>query len=225
MNPLVPVESNVTLWIMFDASNFSSATNVTTEISLHVQWIWCYAPNKTLSPQLSRINGSFYNTSLQVYKVMKDIGRYVVYVNERLLQTFVLNDDPDADGKCLHISPHLSHITSPGAVVPSLPGKNISLTCNLIGYALDYAIYITWSNSARKTLHHFPFSSEMQPVDKRLKQNESCLFYHQLVIMNASSSLSDNYTCVLYNNDKTTNISTSLSKLMHMYLLRDLMYD
>ena len=144
-----------------------------------------------------------YNASLQVNLTPPvDFGRYVVKVNNKLLETFVVTRNPP----CFNQKVQLRNITSP-AVVPSLPGRNITVSCYLSGDAHDPSLVVMWKNSKKKECNS-PFFHNHKKFN-----DTSCTFYYQLEIVNATSKMSDNYTCDIYqNSDLLSSMKTELCK-------------
>ena len=143
-----------------------------------------------------------YNASLQVNLTSPvDFGRYVVKVNNKLLETFVVT----RNNPCFHQTVQLRNITSP-AVVPSLPGRNITVSCYLSGNAHDPSLVVKWKNSKKKEFNSHFFQNN--------KSNDTaCTFYYQLEIVNATSELSDNYTCdISQNSNPFLSMKTELCK-------------
>lgn len=184
----------MTLWTEFNITTFGAISSF--------EWTYCPS-NAKLPGQLLHIRGVWYNASLQVNLTPTvGFGRYVVKVNNQLLQTFVVTKNPP----CFNQKVQLRNITS-SAVVPSLPGRNITISCYLNGYAHDHSLFVLWKNSTKKTCH-FPF------FHTNTKLNDtSCEFNYQLEIVNATSELSDNYTCEIHiNSDLLSSMTTELCK-------------
>ena len=166
-----------------------------------IKWTHCCLPNTNLHGHLQHIGGVLYNASLQINLTSVDFYRYVVKVNNQLLQEFVVHRNP----KCFDQKLQVRNITSP-AVVPSLPGRNITISCYFKGYAHDPSMVVPWKDSTK------PCDSPSFYQHKQVNDT-SCTFYSQLVIMNATSDMSDNYTCEIYiNTGLFSSMTTELCK-------------
>lgn len=199
LGPTQPLGAYVTLWIIFNYTTISSSTP-------HVTWSHPFEPSLTLSGKLVQLNDSLFNASLQIYLDSYDkFGQYLIKIDGALFETFRIIE---LDTHCISQQPRLVHINS-SVVIPSFPGLNVTLRCDLRGYGPDLAENIEWSDTEGENLDPTRFI----PVEQmETQQNKNCSFYHQLVIMNATPADSSVYSCTLYDDDnKIGSLTTALS--------------